>query len=87
MQRSPSLNEPSGATQSLHGCRYGVTHTLDQVFKAPTLIKHVLAAEANINETYICEKWVASSRSPAAHHGAPCDGHVNPHACVHAHAW
>ena len=37
-------------------CRYDVTHTLDQVFRAPTLIKHVLAAEANINETYICKK-------------------------------
>ena len=33
--------------------RYGITHTLDQVFKAPLLVKHVLKDEAGINRTYV----------------------------------
>ena len=36
--------------------RYGVVHTLDQVFTAPGLVKAVLAAESGIAETYVCER-------------------------------
>lgn len=33
-------------------CRYGITHTLDEVFQAPAVIKHVMTDEANLNEAY-----------------------------------
>jgi len=51
---SAPLQHPKGDPSTLS--RYGVTHTLDQVFTAPGLVKHVLAAEGVINETYICER-------------------------------
>ncbi len=33
--------------------RYGITHTLDQVFLAPALVKHVLCDEVNINRSFV----------------------------------
>lgn len=33
--------------------RYGISQTMDQVFTAPLVVKHVLCAEHGINEAYI----------------------------------
>ncbi len=40
-------------TQDNAWCRYGITHTLDQVFEAPPVVKHVMTDEANLNEAYV----------------------------------
>ena len=34
-------------------CRYGVTHTLDQVIDAPNIVKHVLNDESGIAQAYV----------------------------------
>ncbi len=34
-------------------CRYGITHTLDEVFKAPGLVKHILQEESGLHEVYV----------------------------------
>lgn len=39
--------------QSCHLCRQGVTHTLDQVFSAPLLIKKVMNDESGITRAFV----------------------------------
>ncbi len=34
-------------------CRYKVTHTLDEVFEADPVVKHVLCDEAGVNNAYV----------------------------------
>ena len=39
--------------QSFRPCRQGVTHTLDQVFNAPLLIKKVMNDESGITRAFV----------------------------------
>lgn len=34
-------------------CSYGITHTMDEVFKAPDVVKHILKEEAGLPEVYV----------------------------------
>ncbi|KAA6420293.1 MAG: structural maintenance of chromosomes 5 [Trebouxia sp. A1-2] len=45
------ITHPKGEAQQY--ARYGITHTLDQVFEAPPVVKHVMTDEANLNEAYV----------------------------------
>ncbi len=47
-------------TQDSAWCRYGITHTLDQVFEAPPVVKHVMTDEANLNEAYVGTRYGAA---------------------------
>ena len=33
--------------------RYGITHTLDEVFEAPLLVKHILKEQSSIHEMFV----------------------------------
>ncbi len=35
------------------GVRYGITHTLDEVFDAIPIVKHVFNDEAQLGQTYV----------------------------------
>lgn len=45
------ITHPKGEAERY--ARYGITHTIDQVFEAPAVVKHVMADESNINEAYV----------------------------------
>ncbi|GAB4819497.1 hypothetical protein N2152v2_006543 [Parachlorella kessleri] len=45
------LQYPKGEASQL--ARYGITHTLDQVFVAPSLVKHVLCDESRLSEAFV----------------------------------
>lgn len=34
-------------------CRFGVTHTLDEVFEADPVVKHVICDEGGVNNAYL----------------------------------
>ena len=34
-------------------CSYGITHTMDEVFQAPGLVKHILKEEAGLPEVCV----------------------------------
>ena len=34
-------------------CRFGVTHTLDEVFEADPIVKHVICDEGGVNNAYL----------------------------------
>ena len=50
----------------MHVCRWGITHTLDQVFEAEPIIKHVMNDESGITRAF-----VATACAPALPHAVP----------------
>ena len=42
----------------MSACSYGITHTLDQVFEAPHVIKLALVDQAGINSTFVGTAYV-----------------------------
>ena len=64
---SESLHNVSGLTCAPTALgRYGITHTLDQVFDAPPVVKAVLVEEAGLNEAYIGTQYVLSVSLPVS---------------------
>lgn len=69
---------------------YGISQTMDQVFTAPLIVKHVLCAEHGINESYIggrdarvrsCPAGTAGHRPPPRAH-SPTAGAAGPTPCA-----
>ncbi|KAL3130540.1 hypothetical protein ABBQ38_008351 [Trebouxia sp. C0009 RCD-2024] len=52
------ITHPKGEAQKY--ASYGITHTLDQVFAAPPVVKHVMTDEANLNEAYAGTQYTQS---------------------------
>ncbi len=75
MRRKPHL-----LTAHLAAPRFGVEATLDEVFDAPPLVKHVLKDEASIHETYVGGR--SGLHAPVA---APCQdaARFSPHEMRH----
>ncbi|KAL6778911.1 SMC5 [Auxenochlorella protothecoides x Auxenochlorella symbiontica] len=46
-----ALSRPLG--EAAHYARYGVTHSLDQVFESPALVKHFLQEESRLTEAFV----------------------------------
>lgn len=49
----PNASPPSSTLPRPRRCRYGVTHSLDQVFESPALVKHFLQEESRLTEAFI----------------------------------
>lgn len=47
------LKRPQGCEEAPKYARYNITHTLDQVFTAPRLVKHVINDSSNIAAAYV----------------------------------
>lgn len=75
MRRNPHL-----LTAHLAAPRFGVDATLDEVFDAPPLVKHILKDEASIHETYVGGR--CGLDAPVA---APCQdvARFSPHEMRH----
>lgn len=64
---SKPVTHPRGDISALR--QLGVESTLDQVFIAPSLVKHILCDESNINETYICAAGSEQHMDALSQHG------------------